>query len=132
MNTEQLQSTPGKSYGIAFRPDQLPCLTITQAQIDQEKSKLPLILGPAELTDGAYFKMTEEFLRQRIVYVHSNETLLLRFMYDYEIDLEEIQTEGDLLRWALHLCDKNWMNTHRLAHFIEAVADIKGLNIYGL
>jgi hypothetical protein len=63
--------------------------------------------------------------------VRCNNVLLLRFRYDYEIDLDEIKTERDLLAWALHLSGKTWMNTQRIGRFIEAVAQIKRLSVHG-
>jgi hypothetical protein len=60
-----------------------------------------------------------------------NETVLLRFAYDYEVDLDRINSEADLLNWTLHLCGKTWMTVEHLGHFIETVAQIKGFKVHG-
>jgi hypothetical protein len=60
-----------------------------------------------------------------------NGWITLNFAYPYEIDLDRIKTERDLLAWALHLTTKTWMNRKRLHYFIEKVGKHKNLNIYG-
>jgi hypothetical protein len=76
--------------------------------------------------------LTDEFFRQRIVYVRGNHTLVLRFRYDYDIDLNRIPSESQLLRWVLRMTEKTWMNSRYLHHFILAVADIKNFRVHGL
>jgi hypothetical protein len=70
--------------------------------------------------------------RQRIVYVRSNHTLVLQFRYDYDIDLNWIRSESQLLRWVLHLSEKTGINSRHRHHFILAVADIKNFRVHGL
>ena len=67
----------------------------------------------------------------RIVIDSDNETVTLNFVYPYEIDLDRIQTTGDLLRWVLHLSEKDWMTAERLNRFITKVGRHKGFKIYG-
>jgi hypothetical protein len=69
---------------------------------------------------------------ERIVRVWENNTLHLRFAYDYEIDLDHIQDERDLLNWTLHLCGKTWMTRSHLARFIETVSLIKRIHVHDL
>lgn len=123
-------------YGIACDSLHLPKITLSQEHVDAayrevfapENEIRPM---PASAYNSSnWSELFEQFYRERIVYARSNETLLLRFIYNYEIDLDEIETEGDLLRWVLHLCEKTWMTSERLHHFIEAVGTIKKLNIY--
>jgi hypothetical protein len=49
----------------------------------------------------------------------------------YEIDLDRIKTERDLLAWALHLTEKSWMTCSGLNHFITTVGEYKKFKIYG-
>jgi hypothetical protein len=67
----------------------------------------------------------------KIVIDPDNETVTLNFAYPYEIDLDRIQTVGDLLRWVLHLSEKDWMTAERLNYFITKVGKHKGFKIYG-
>ena len=43
----------------------------------------------------------------------------------YDITLEEIPTPLDLLRWVVHLSEKNWMDAERLAVFVLVVVEAK-------
>lgn len=49
----------------------------------------------------------------------------------YAIELERIRNERDLLAWAVHLSEKNWMNAERLRDFILVVAQVKNLHVLG-
>ena len=53
----------------------------------------------------------------------------LKFDCPYEIDLDRIKTEGDLLAWVRHLAGKPWMNGGRLKLFIDAVGVYKGIKV---
>jgi hypothetical protein len=50
----------------------------------------------------------------------------------YEVDLSRIKTERDLLAWALHLSEKNWMTCSLLNEFIAVVGKHKRFKLYGL
>jgi len=69
--------------------------------------------------------------KETIVIDQKNSTVTLNFAYPYEIDLDRINSERDLLAWALHLTEKTWMNTLRLNYFIRKVGEHKKLKIYG-
>jgi hypothetical protein len=84
------------------------------------------------MIDSTWSRLCDQFYQEQIVYVRTNNTVLLRFLYDYEVDLDQIKTEADLLNWTLHLCEKTWMSTERLHKFIEAVAQIKRFKVHGL
>jgi hypothetical protein len=79
-----------------------------------------------------YCKPREEYYRERIVYARSNNVLHLRFKYDYDVDLDRIKTPANLLNWVAHLAEKTWMSGESIRRFIQALAEIKGFNIYGL
>jgi hypothetical protein len=123
-------------YGVAANLDSLPKLTVSQEWLVEARTEVfgtndEMRLIPAtRFVDSDWSRLFEQYYRERIVYVRSNETLLLRFAYDYEVDLNRIESEADLLRWTLHLCEKTWMTTERLHFFIEAVAQIKKFNLH--
>lgn len=79
-----------------------------------------------------YCEPREQYYRERIVYVRSNNVLHLRLKYDYEVDLDRIKTPANLLNWVAHLAEKTWMSSEAIRRFIQAVAEIKGFNIHGL
>ena len=65
----------------------------------------------------------------KIVMDTERGTCTLHFRYPYEIDLDRIQTQDNLLGWVRHLAGKPWMNRERLGLFIDAVAKHKGFRI---
>jgi len=67
----------------------------------------------------------------KIVRFHKNNmTVVINLAYPYEVDLDRIKNEIDLLIWVHHLSEKTWMTTEVLSDFMEKVAEIKGLKIY--
>jgi hypothetical protein len=48
----------------------------------------------------------------------------------YDILLDDIKTEGDLMRWALHISRKTWATRNILSRFMEIVAEIKGFQTH--
>jgi hypothetical protein len=122
-------------YGIAEDSEHLPPLTVTQEMVDEAQAEIfgtEIVVSLSAYTDSKWSRLFEQFYRERIVYVRNTNVLFLRFQYDYDVDLDRIKSEADLLRLSLHLCEKTWMTTERLHHFIESVGTIKKLNIYGL
>jgi hypothetical protein len=69
-------------------------------------------------------------LAKQIVIDEKNDTCTINIAYPYEVDLDRINDERDLLAWTLHLKEKNWMKTKHLAFFIKAVAKYKGFNLH--
>jgi hypothetical protein len=132
------------TFSSALDHDHLPDLTVSEEEIENAKSEfwdlppnqdgtIPVFSkmhSIPEIADALYGKLSDQFYRQRIVHVKSNNVLLLRFRYDYEIDLDRIKTPLDLLGWALHLCGKTWMSTEHLHNFIETVCKIKKFNVH--
>jgi hypothetical protein len=125
-------------YSIAPTRAEMPKVSITQDLINVANDKIGTktefvrTFSPIELLDSEWSHLQAEFYRERLVYVINVEVLMVRFHYDYEVDLDRISSERDLLAWALHFCEKTWMNTERLHYFIEAAASIKHLRIHGL
>jgi hypothetical protein len=136
MKSETCEALP---FGIAAAHEQLPVQTITQKDVDAAHDLVfgsgrenPRCVPLTAFADSEWSRAIEQFYRERIVHVTSNNVMLLRFAYDYEVDLDRIKTERDLLAWTLHLCGKTWMNTERISHFIEAVTAIKHFRVAGL
>jgi hypothetical protein len=138
MNVKTNNNKIERPYGVASNPEHLPAFSVSQEQVEAAQQKLfgtddeRYGVSPAAIIGSEWARLFDQFYRERVVYVRSNETLLLRFSYNYEIDLDRINSATDLLCWALHLCGKTWMSTEHLRHFIEAVGAIKKLKIYGL
>src|ERR1700730_11193941 len=126
-----------QDFGVAEDHDSLPELTISEEQLESAheagfgREDEIKIVPLTDFYDSDWSHKFEQFYRERIVHVRSNQTLLLRFQYDYEVDLDRINSERDLLSWALHLCGKAWMTSERVGQFIEAVAKIKKLTVHG-
>ncbi len=119
-----------KLYSVVADHDQLPRLWITQDQVDAAFGPKATSCSLLSLLDLEPNQLREDFFGQRVIYVQSNNVLLLRFQYGgYEVDLDQIHTERDLLAWVLQLVGKPWMNAERIEVFASAVADLKGFNI---
>lgn len=41
--------------------------------------------------------------------------------YDYDIALDRIKNQQELLGWVYHLSEKTWMNGERICDFIDAI-----------
>jgi hypothetical protein len=104
---------PERRYGITPDVDHLPKLTVSQKWVDEAHHEgfgagdQIRVVTVSALFNSNWSRLSDQFYRERIVYVRSNKTLLLRFRYDYAIDLDRICCEGDLLHWILHLCGKS-------------------------
>jgi hypothetical protein len=125
-------------YSVVNTYREMPEATVTQEMVDTAndkigtKTKFGRMYSPIELVDSEWSHFQAQFYRERLVYVRDVEVLMVRFCYNYEVDLDRINNERDLLAWALHFTEKTWMNTERLHYFIEATASIKHLRIYGV
>lgn len=133
-----------KEFAVVQNHSQLPALTVSLQELENARSdfwdakpeatnsspRFPKGHSLVEILHAPCEKLARQFYQQRIVYVQSNETLLLRFAYDYEVDLDRISSPLELLGWTLHLCGKNWMTTEHLHYFIEAVCQIKDFKVH--
>ena len=125
-------------YSIAADSEHLPKLTVSQQSVDEAHKELFGLENESRpvsimaLIDSDWAKLSDLYYFERIVHVLDKRTLLLRFLYDYEIDLDRVNSERDLLAWSYHLCSKNWMDTAKLREFIDAVCQIKKFRIHGL
>jgi hypothetical protein len=115
-----------KHYSVVADHDQVPAITISQEVVDAAYGEPNQIHSLMFFHESDWTKKFELFYQQHVVWVRSNNVLLLRFAYTYEVDLDRIKTEGDLLAWTKHLVTKPWMGPERTVVFIEAVSDIKG------
>jgi hypothetical protein len=129
-----MTTTRSNRYSVVANHDRLPSITVSEQQLEDahrevfgsedEIKAVPLTCFIKSVWTEKY----DQFYRERIVYVRSNNVLLLRFAYSYEVDLDRIKTEGDLLAWTKHLVAKPWMGPERTKAFIEVVSSIKGFN----
>jgi len=62
----------------------------------------------------------------KIVIDEERATCTLNFDYPYEVDLDRIKSERDLLAWVRQLAGKPWMTGQRLKLFIDVVGGHKG------
>ncbi|MEI7879832.1 MAG: hypothetical protein WCI95_03045 [bacterium] len=87
------------------------------------------------ISSAEAFKMLEkhiQLMNKTFIYQKSNNTMQIHVNdYPYEVDLDRINSERDLLAWVLHLSEKNWTTTTLVIEFAERVAGIKGFNIHG-
>jgi hypothetical protein len=137
MAKTQMQKEKPPRYCIAQDFDHLPPLTVTSERLEKAHNEIfggendeIRAVSPSAFTNSKWSKLFEQFYRERIVYVRNLNVLLLRFQYDYEVDLDRIKSEAALLNWTLHLCDKTWMTTERIHFFIETVAAIKKFDVH--
>jgi hypothetical protein len=77
-----------------------------------------------------HFDSMEQWYDRRFIYCKDNETLLLCFLYPYEVDLDRITKPEDLLSWVNHLCGKVWMDTLAIREFIRRVSELKGFRCH--
>lgn len=66
------------------------------------------------------------------VYDSERRVVVLPRGFGYEVDLDRILTERDLLAWVCHLCEKSWMDKASIREFAIMVSNIKGFNPYGV
>jgi hypothetical protein len=136
-NQQSAASKPKNLFSVAAGRGRLARLTITEEQVEAAHVATFGARDDAKLSgasimayvDSPWVRANDKFYRQRIVHVRNNNTLLLRFAYDYEVDLDRITTERELLAWVLHLVGKPWMGPERTKMFAKAVAEIKGFDI---
>jgi hypothetical protein len=105
--------------------DQVPEITVTQQDVDAAYGDPYQPRSISWYVNSEWARKFELFHQQHIVWVRSNNVLLLRFAYTYEVDLDRIKTEGNLLGWVSHLVGKPWMGPERTKMFIAAVCRIK-------
>jgi hypothetical protein len=118
-----------KRYSVVQDHTELPKLTVTEQDLSEDKET-----GLESIdfyVDSEGTRKFEQFYRERLVHVLSNNTLLVRFSYPYEVDLDRLNDERDFLEWIRQLLGKSWMTNDHLANFMDAVADIKGFNLHG-
>ena len=93
-------------------------------QLLRAKSLPPIETAAASLGD-----LKTRSASRKVNINRRNHTATLHFAYPYEIDLDGIRSEADLLGWLLHLCEKEWMDTVKLHEVATAIADAKGFRL---
>jgi len=123
-------------YSVVPDYADMPTVTIDGKELARSQQRLDKRMrGGIHFGDPAWethIDLSKRYYRERLVYLTNVEVLMVRFSYNYEVDLDRVHNERDLLSWTLHFTTKTWMTTRRLHYFIEAVASIKHLSIYGL
>jgi hypothetical protein len=71
----------------------------------------------------------DQFYQDNIEVDLERGVVMLYFKYPYEVDLDRIKNERDLLAWVIHLCGKHWMTPSYLKRFARTVAEVKGLTL---
>jgi hypothetical protein len=116
-------------YSVVDDHPDVPPLTVSQEAVDAAFGNPHEPRSIMFYADSDWSRKYQQFFQEHIVWVKSNNVLLLRFAYPYEVDLDRINTERDLLSWTRHLTGKSWMGAERTKAFIDAVADIKGFDV---
>jgi hypothetical protein len=80
-----------KYYSAVADHPQVPEITISQADVDKAYGDPHAGHSPAFFIDSDWSRKFERFFQEHIVWVKSNNVLLLRFSYLYEVDLDRIQ-----------------------------------------
>ena len=74
-------------------------------------------------------QMRLEILRyeklKKCIYLTGN-FIVLDVVYPYEIGLESIKDQRELLGWTRHLTEKNWVTGEVISMFIDTVNSAKG------
>lgn len=53
--------------------------------------------------------------------------IVVNVSYEYNINLETINSAQDVLGWVFHLTEKTWMNTDVLRRFIQVACGARGI-----
>jgi hypothetical protein len=72
-------------------------------------------------------------LRSQFRYNEKNQTLYIKdadIGDEYEVYLDEVHDPLQIIHWALHLSQKNWMTYEMTMYFIEYACKLKGWNHY--
>ena len=104
-------------------------------ELQSEKlSKSELEVGNLKFIDMnklfEWSEKTKDLMNEIFIHNAKNNTITINSSYKYEIDLDRIATESNLLWWLDHLSAKTCMPKELLREFIRRVAQIKGWN-YG-
>jgi len=62
------------------------------------------------------------------IYIEGNH-LVINVSYEYDIYLSDCDTHEKILRWCLHLKDKNWVDWDVLNVFIARACEHNGLKV---
>lgn len=51
--------------------------------------------------------------------------------FKYEISKDRIKTEGDLIRWTIHISEKNWIDSETIHSFLLCVCNENAWEAHG-
>ena len=84
---------------------------------------------PHSASPSSIRELVESHDRRKIVFDVKRGTCTICFRGSYLIELDDIQTEGELFWWVRRLAEYEWMSTGRLRAFVEVIAAHKGFNL---
>ena len=65
---------------------------------------------------------------EKIVYIDNGCIVLdVKGRLKYDIDLDRIRTQEDILGWIAQLSGKNWFTSEYLWHFLNTIDSVTGL-----
>ena len=62
----------------------------------------------------------------------TKDSIIVNVQYRYEIDKSRIDTPEKVIRWAVHLGEKNWMSKELLHFFILTACSAANINPRGV
>lgn len=71
----------------------------------------------------------KEELNRQVHFTSDNQRIVFTDGNDYEIPLYGCKTENEILHWVKKLCDKNWVTTDILSHFISLACKHHNIDI---
>ena len=86
------------------------------------------LLKPSEL--AKQHKQHQAEMDAIFEYDHRHDVLTINKAYPYHIGLYRITDFKALIKWTLHLSEKNWADTDLISEFIKRVCAIKEWELY--
>ena len=73
-----------------------------------------------------------EYKRMKKQIYQTKASIIVNVQYRYEIDKSRIDTPEKVIRWAVHLGEKNWMTKELLHYFILTACAAANINPRGV
>ena len=62
----------------------------------------------------------------------TKDSIVINVRYEYVIEKFRIDTAEKIIRWAVHLSEKNWMTKKILSHFLLVACRAAGIEPFGV
>lgn len=82
----------------------------------------------AELEE-TFFKRQKEL--DKLIY-ETKDAIVLNIHYLYCIEKSRINTPEKIVRWVVHLSDKNWMTTEYMKYFVLIACNVANIEPFGV